>query len=340
MPTWVGDIVMATPVLRALRQAMPDTHITAVIKSPVRLMLDRCPWIDARLTLGLNDANTTADIQRIRRRHFDSALLLTNSFRSAWVAWRAGIARRIGYARDGRSMLLTDKLYPPKQGRRYLPTPAIGYYLKLLEPLGIHNDDRRMMLFTRSDDDAWACDTLARITDQYGDGPKIIFTAGGRYGAAKLWPAERYAQLADRLIENDRAVILLSGAPNERPILQRIVDQAKHPLVNLPETGMKFRQLKSVVQRCDMMIGNDTGPRHIAAAFGLPMVTIFGPTDPKWTTIDHPLERELSANVECSPCQLKTCPIDHRCMTRLTVDAVYAHAAAVLEAHVMPGRGA
>jgi heptosyltransferase-2 len=165
-----------------------------------------------------------------------------------------------------------------------------------------------------------------------GRAPLVLLNPGANYGAAKCWPAENFARAADQLIDERGATVLLSGAPKERPILEAIARYMKHAAIDLSAKGLTLGALKEITRRCDLMITNDTGPRHIAAAFDVPVVTIFGPTHPEWTEIYFPRERKVSVPVFCGPCQKKTCPLDHRCMTRVTPAMVHGASAELLPA--------
>jgi heptosyltransferase-2 len=338
MPTWVGDIVMATPLLNALRQRYADAQVDCLVRSYAGPLLDACPWYDKLLCYGgasKDDQELPGGMWRLsmalrQRGGYDLAVILPNSFRTALVARLAGAKRRIGYQRDGRGWLLTDRLQPARAGRRFVPTPTLDYYLDIARRLGAADPDPAMQLFTRPDDDRIVDQRLtgAGVDDQAQ--PVVILNPGAKFGQAKLWYADRFAAVADRLIDEYNATVLVNGAPAERPILDQVHQAAAHDLIDLPTLGNDLKLLKSYVKRADLMITNDTGPRHIAAAFGVPVVSIFGPTDPRWTTIDFPLERQIQVDVDCGPCQKKLCPLDHRCMTRISVDMVYQQAVALL----------
>ncbi|NBB83334.1 MAG: lipopolysaccharide heptosyltransferase II [Alphaproteobacteria bacterium] len=323
LPSWVGDVVMATPALRALRNAWPEAHLAGLVRTGVAGVLDPCATIDRMIELAPGDSiRRTA--RRVGAEPFDAAVVLPNSFRSALTVRLAGVRRRVGYARDGRGPLLTDRLRPPRAGRRYTPISAVDYYLALAQHLGAATGDRTMRLDTHPDDERRADVLLSELAP--GDGPLVMLNPGGSYGSAKRWPARRYAAVADALIEHHGARVLLNGAPAERAILNEVQAATHHKLVDLPSQGSDLRLLKSLVARCRLMITNDTGPRHFAAALGTPVVTIFGPTDPRWAEIDCEHERQLRVDVFCGPCQLKVCPLDHRCMRRVTVRMVLAAA--------------
>ncbi len=288
---------MATPTLRALRQLYPQTQITCLVKKYIRPVVEELPWHDRLLiprTPGERPKGRLPRLsllERLRRKRFDMAVLLPNSFRSALLVYTAGIARRVGYDRDGRSLLLTDRLLPLKDQGRYLPVPAIDYYLGIARYLGAPSPGRRMQLFTRPEDDALA-DHLLERCGVHGQGPIVLLNPGAATkGQAKLWPADRFAALADALVEQFGAQVLINGSPKERLILDAVLRSAKHRLVDLLKAGGNLRLLKSLCRRCRLVVTNDTGARHIAAAMGTPVISLFGPTDPCWTWLDDERER-------------------------------------------------
>lgn len=332
MPTWVGDVVMTTPTLRALRALLPDTHITALVKANVRPLLDSCPYVDRIVTIrphrrGMKDGKRKGSINLARHLalgKFDTAILMPNSFRTALLARMAGIPRRIGYDRDGRGFLLTDRLLPRRVPGKFVPVSTRDYYLGIPRYLGAHDPSHHMELFTRPEDDAKADALLKNAGHDVNSNQKlIIVNPGANYGDAKIWYADRFAQVADRAVNELGATVAVSGAPKEKKILEELFGAAKTKLIDLPSLGMDLTLLKSVIKRADAMVTNDTGPRHIAAAFDVPVVTIFGPTDPKWSEIDFTHERQVRVDVFCGPCQKKHCPLDHRCMKLVESDMVF-----------------
>lgn len=332
---------MATPTLRALRHLYPQAQITALLRATVRPILDACPWIDRMATIrprrrGVSDARRTGPVNLARRLtagRFDTAVLLPNSFRTALLVRMAGIPRRVGYDRDGRGFLLTDRLLPRRVQGRFAPVPTLDYYLGIARYLGATDSDPAMRLFTRPQHDAKAQDTLAKAGhDPQGDRPLVLINPGANYGDAKMWYPDRFAAVADRCVQEWGATVAVTGAPNERAILDRVLDAARQPMLDLPALGIDLTLLKSVIRYSQLMITNDTGPRHLAAAMGVPVVTIFGPTDPAWTEINLENERQVMEKVFCGPCQKKRCPLDHRCMTQIQPDQVYRQAAELLQA--------
>ena len=349
MPSWIGDAVMATPALAALRKLYPQAQITALARHTVRPIIDACPWIDRIITMrparkGMPDARRTGPFNIARRLaagKFDTAVLLPNSFKSALTVRMAGIPRRVGYDRDGRGFLLTDRLLPRRDMGKFIPVPTLDYYLGIARYLGSIDPDPVMQLFTRPQDDARADEILAAAGFDAQRSRLVLVNPGANYGDAKMWQPERFAAVADRCRREFGATVAITGAPKERAILDQVLAAAREPIVDLPRLGVELRLLKSIFRRASLLITNDTGPRHIAAALGVPVVTVFGPTDPAWTEIDFQHERKVMVKVYCGPCQKKVCPLkgtpdDHVCMKRVDPDMVYEQAASLLRGAAVP----
>jgi len=344
-PSWVGDAVMATPALRAIRQRFPRAHVAYLMKRYVKPLYGGMPWADQLITYRTGKTKAKAGkgeffdlAARLRAGNFDVAVLLPNSFKSALVCKMANIKRIVGYERDGRGFLLSDKLLPQKDKGKFVPTPIVKYYMGLARYLGATDTDLRMQLFVTEPERREAIDVLTRCglepdidrPGAAGKPPLVLLNPGAQYGAAKLWRADYFAALADRLIEEQGATVLVSGAPRERAIIEQVKRHMKRAALDLSNKGVSLGSLKEIVRRCDLMVTNDTGPRHLAAAFDVPVVTVFGPTHPQWTEIYFPKERQVAVKVFCGPCQKKVCPLDHRCMTRVTPPMVYDAAVGLL----------
>ena len=336
-PSWVGDAVMATPTLRALRQLYPQAHISYLMRRYLKPLYTGIPWADQLITYRTGKTNKKAGkglfdlARRLRSGKFDLAVLLPNSFQTALVCKMANIRRIVGYDRDGRGFLLSDKLLPRKEKGKFIPTPIVKYYMGLAHYLGSQERDLSMKLFVSESDrrDAVAVLQHAGLGGDLdrpasgGRSPMILLNPGAQFGAAKCWLPDYFAALADRFIQDLGATVLISAAPRERGIVDAILRSMRHVPIDLLAHGSSLGALKEIVRRCDLMVTNDTGPRHIAAAFDVPVVTIFGPTHPEWTEIYFPRERRVAVKVFCGPCQLKICPLDHRCMTRVTPAMVF-----------------
>jgi heptosyltransferase-2 len=339
VPNWIGDVVMATPALRALRTLYPDAYIAHLMRPYVSEVLRGCDFSDEEIFWPTGNAKssdrraTTSQwtlVRRLRAEKFDLAVLLTNSFRSALVVRLAGIDRRVGYARDGRSWLLTDRLMPPKSNGALVPISALAYYNEMAEFVSagaIGATDQRMMLAVSDAEDAAMTERLGELRDRR---PLVVLNPGANYGSAKCWPAEKYAALSDRLVRECGATVVASLSPKEREIGDRLTAAAREPVRVFVDLGIGL--LRALIKRCDLLVSNDTGPRHFAPAFGVPVVTVFGSSDPVWSNTWFEKERIVKLDLDCQPCMARTCPLKHHaCMRDLSVDAVFDAASGLLK---------
>jgi len=338
-PNWVGDAVMFTPALRAIRARFPRARIALLARPAPAAVLTPNPWTDEIL---VDRGGWWANVRALRERRFDLAILAPNSFRSALLAFLGRAGRRIGYVRDGRGLLLTDRLPPPRAPDGSLAiVPALTYYLNLATALGADASDRRMELAVDDDDAAWAEGVLAEAgTD--GKRPAVVLNPGASFGPAKQYPPDRFAAVADALIDRHDAAILINAAPDEQHVADAVAGAMTRPTaLNLARMDNSLGRLKAVVKRAALLITNDTGPRHVAAALGTPVVTIFGPTDPGRTTIDYDRERIVRAVVPCQFCQKPRCPLPsgpehHQCLLNIAPADVIAAADELLALDVSP----
>lgn len=326
VPNWVGDVVMATPVLAALRAHFATARITYLLRPYVADVVDGGGWHNDTLHWpvgrGLErEIRTWRMAGRLRRDRFDVAIVLTNSFRSGAFVWRAGAHRRVGYARDGRSWLLTDRLRPRRQDGAFVPHPALDSYIELGRAVGCAVEDRRLRLGITPQQERAGRELQQHYKLEDGL-PYALVNPGAAFGAAKCWPPERFAVVCDRLREEFGLRPVLVGAPREVPLMRRIVEQAEGPVTCCTQPGTTLGSLKVLARDAALLVCNDTGPRHYGIAFNIPTVTIFGPTHQEWTDTGYDGEIKLQVPVECGPCQLPVCPLDLRCMTELTVERV------------------
>jgi lipopolysaccharide heptosyltransferase II len=321
-PNWLGDAVMALPALAAVRRTFPRSTLAVAAPSSVAPIFEETVSAAPDEVLAVERKNEGA---LIRAGRFDLAILLPNSFRSAWVVKRAGVPHRWGIASNGRGWLLTRKVRRPQKGRH-----QSARYLDLMDALGVSGTDDLPRVAVSDATRRRAQELLARhgidaSTTLVGLAP------GAAYGHAKRWPPRRMAELAGRLGERG-AICMLVGAGGDRDAGREIESAlpASARIVNLIGRT-DLRLLTGVLERCQTFVSNDSGAMHLAAAVGVPVVAIFGPTDERVTA---PLgDREIIIEqVFCRPCMLRDCPIDHRCMKRITVDRVLAAAASRLPA--------
>lgn len=322
-PNWIGDAVMCEPALSAVRRLFPRAEVTLLVKPAIAELFTGHPAVsrilvydERRLHAGLTGKWRLA--QALRQGRFDLAILFQNAFEAALLAFLAGIPRRYGYATDGRRLLLSDPVAHP--GRRAV-VHQVESFLGMLRPLGWEEKAAAPRLALKPEEETAMAERL--MESGIGRDERVIgVNPGSTYGGAKRWLPERFAEAADRLAGQLGASVVIVGARGEEPLARAVAGRIKARTVVLAGKT-SVRELMAAVKRCALFLTNDTGPMHIAAAFGVPVVAVFGPTD--WRTTapfgtGHALVRQP---VDCSPCLLRECPIDHRCMTRVTVDEVY-----------------
>lgn len=290
-PSWVGDCVMATPVYRAVRQALPKVKTVAAVRKGLDEVLQGSPWFDEIIVSDMKGLLGPLRLAKaIRGDGTGAVLLLPNSFRAGLGARLSRIPLRIGYQCDGRGWLLTHKLLPPTTKA---PISAVNYYATLAAfALNISADafNHRIEL-GMTEAQHHKADEL--LQDVQGD---FILLNPGANRADKRWPAERFARVADTLASSHHGLsIVVNGSANEREVIDEVLAAAKTPLIDLSKRGGTLGSLKAVIARAKLVLTNDTGPRHIAAALGTPVMTLFGPTDHRWTTLQGAQERILLA---------------------------------------------
>jgi heptosyltransferase-2 len=342
LPNWIGDAVMATPALRALRTHYAEERLIGVMKPYVAEVFAGGDWFDDMVLAGGGRwrQGILGVAWRLRWMRVELAVLFPNSLRSALMARLGGCRRRIGYARYGRSLLLTDALEPVRDDLgRLKPSPVLDAYNRLAERAGCPRPTRLMELFTTPADERAADQVWERAGfEDYSE--VICLNPGAAFGAAKHWPSAYFATLAGKLAEERGSAVLVLCGPRERELARAIVTQACHPnvcslaeLTNPTVAGgplLSIGLTKACVRRADLLVTTDSGPRHFAAAFDRPVVTLFGPTHIAWTETYHPRAVHLQKQVDCGPCQRRICPLDHRCMLRLTPEEVFGAAEGLL----------
>lgn len=334
---WVGDAVMSLPALEALRARFPAAEIVVVAKPWVSDLYGQHPAVTRQIVYDPEGEHRgrrgfTQLIAKLREESFDAAILFPNAFRAAWMAWRARIPSRIGYARDGRSRLLTEAVEAP-------PRAAYGhqahYYLQLLFRAGvIHRPEPvrplgEVRLSLQENETAWAVKQLGLLGIE-GQRFLVGLNPGAAFGPSKRWLPGRYALLADRLIGALHADVLIFGSAAEEPLAEEIARAMKHtPTVLAGQTSL--RQLMALLSQCRLVVTNDSGAMHLAAVLGLPLVAIFGSTNERATGPMSSRARVVKHPVVCSPCGLRVCPIDFRCMEAVTVEGVEKAALGLVE---------
>jgi len=334
-PNWVGDIVMATPVFECLRANLPNATIIGVLGRNAQGALRDSPWFD-----GFVDAHdkSWAGFRQMRRQlrahRPDAAIVLLNSLRSALTMRLSGVRTVYGYQREWRGPLLAGGPRVRRDAQGIVPIPMVEYYLEICRSLDlVIPEPVKPRLFIGEA----ARQRGEALLEKHGiekDDFVVGLNPGASFGASKCWPAEYFAELA-KLCRAHLAtkVVVLSG-PGEEDIVQAIVDRAGTDVIALPAEQVDLEMLKPVVQRCNLMITNDTGPRHYAVALDVPVVVIMGPTDPRYTAANLDQSVVVRKELACSPCHLKVCPRQHECMTEIKPAEVFAAAEALLSACV------
>lgn len=328
-PNWIGDAVMSEPALRGLRSLFPDADITMLAKPAVAELLSAAPELNRVLVYEDKGAHAGVSgkwvLAGLLRSHgFDLAVLFQNAFEAAFIAWLAGIPQRYGYATDGRVLFLTKPVAVPA---RRQSVHQVEYYWNLLKPLGLSGRAPLPTLCVTGEENH-ALDVRLAALGRGSSDILIGINPGSTYGTAKRWLPERFAEVACRLAEqlgreeDKQVVVAILGAKGEETLGKDIAFLIDGPSVVL-SGSTTIRELMAVVKRCRILITNDTGPMHVAAACGVPVVAVFGPTDSRTTAPYGQEQSVVRESVDCAPCLLRECPIDHRCMTRISADRVF-----------------
>lgn len=332
LPNWVGDVVLATPFLRALRAAAPRAEVVAHGK-PFQLSIVQGEGlfdVAAALERRGGPLWPLREGRRLRRAHgpFDAAFLLPNSVSAGLVAWASGAPLRVGYGLNGRGALLTHALPVAREGL-FRPVPMVDYYLRLLEALGADTRGvlRRPTLTAAPAAREWAEAFLARAGLDAPGARRVAINVGGSW-ETKQWLPEHAGALCRLLRRAGYAPLLLRG-PDEGALAERVCAAAGERVPGADEV-VRLGELIAVLQRCELLITTDSGPRHFGVSAGIPVLVLIGSTHPGYTAVDYPAMRLVSERVPCWPCHLKVCPLDFQCMRRLTPERVLAASEALL----------
>ena len=331
---WVGDAVMTVPALRALRRLLPDAEITLAVRPWAREIFTDQDFVDKLLIYDRrNSFSVISQIREWKNRQFDLAILFQNAFEAAVIPFFAGVPMRLGYAIESRQRLLTHPVPLPEWRSS---EHEVFYYLYLIAAL-------EQSLFGSNT----VCEGEPDITLEFSetkseDARRLLVQKGGRTGAsivaicpgsinsrAKRWPAESFAKLSDELIDQGKQVLIV-GSKDEMDVTSAVTSEMRNaPIVLTGETTLD--QLIGILSVSALVVTNDTGPAHIAASLGRPTLVIFGPTNPLTTRPFSAQAEILRHPPDCAPCMLRDCPIDHRCMTAITVEEVLEHSLSLLK---------
>ncbi len=329
-PNWAGDVIMATPAFRALRAGFPAARLTLQLRPGLEPLLEGAPWFDAVVRVRSHGKGLVAlwrEARELRAERFDLGVCLPDSFASALLLRAGAVQRVVGYRTQGRGPLLHLAVDPPARTRGRRLVARERHVLGLVEALGCPGQGTHLELFVSEREEAARRRLFAeRRLDETR--PFAALAPGASYGASKLWPAERFARVGDALAEAGAQVAVV-GAPGERRLAERLVAAMRRPAVDLTP-HLDLGLLKAVLRRARVLVCNDAGARHVAVAFGVSCVVLFGPTSLAKTNLNLERVTALAADVACRPCYHRVCPIDHRCMTRLDPERVIAAALAAL----------
>jgi len=348
LPSWVGDLVMTTPMLRAVRGHFGTAaRVTGVMKPPFADLLTGTGWLDRQVLYDRRSRDPARRFRAVARQlrddPVDVALVVPNSLSSAALAFVGGARRRVGFARHGRRWLLTDPLPPERPfPRRSLadffrvePGSPAAHAMEIAARIGVPREPLNLELATTAADEQLADVVLARLFPgpaadlARAAGPLIVFNDNGAFGPAKAWGAERFAALANLALERlPTARVLVHCGPGDRDEARALVRLVGRPEVQslADEQRLPFGLSKAILRRADVLVTSDSGPRHIAAAFGTPTVVLFGPMDPRLSRSEQRRLVEMRLDLPCSPCGRRSCPLGHHdCMRLLSAESV-AHA--------------
>lgn len=328
-PTWVGDMVMATPMLRGLREKFPQARMTLCLRPALVELVEGGSWCDRIL---IYDKRRTHKgvwgwarfIRELRSSSYDIAVSLPNSLRSGFIVKFSGAPVRIGYERPLGLWSLTHVLPRPREGNKIVPIYTGLYYSKLADVVSAPSNTLQPELPLTEG----LREQAQRIWQSLpGIGARIIITPGASFGPSKLWPQPYFAQVIDLLGNEYNAKFILAPGPGEEEISQKIESLAKYPVTIIPPQQASLGLLKGLIRTADLLISNDTGPRHIAHAFQTPAIILIGPNDRRHTDTTLEKAQVLHCDMPCSPCNLKMCPYEHHgCMTGILPEEVYSAA--------------
>jgi heptosyltransferase-2 len=330
LPNWVGDVVMATPALRSLRTHVGGGELVGVMRPYVAEVLAGSEWFDETIVYKKGDGSLFRPPAALRAARLDAVVLLTNSLRTGWMAYRSGAGERIGTAGNLRSPLLTTRVYSARRGWRNrwrrVELPTVAGYMHVAQAAGAPPVAPVLEMATTAADEL-AADAVWRRLGWARDAQVAVFNTGGAFGAAKDWPGEHFAALARRLATERDLRVLINCGPKERDAARGIVAAAADPRVAslADEADLPIGLTKAVIRRAALLVTTDSGPRFFGVAFGVPTITLFGPTSTEHTRTFSRYETCISLGLDCQPCMQRACPLGHhRCMRDLSVERVLA----------------
>lgn len=334
LPNWIGDAVMATPALRALRNHHPDSEIVGIHRPYIAEVLAGLDLLDRSI---LHDRHSKLPERRgleftriLKQADFDLILLFTNSLRTGWLAWLSGARRRIGYSNEGRGWMLSDPL-PGLGGDQTMS--ALDQYLEIVRHAGCETVGKQTELALLPEDEMHWSQFLDTLPERLRHNPIITLNPGGAFGEAKHWSSSKFASLSQSIVDQYQRTVVVICGPNERDAANAIVRKAvRSNVVSLADQELSIGLSKAAIRHSELLITTDSGPRHFAQPFGVPVITLFGPTHIGYSETYYSKATHIQLPVDCGPCQQRTCPlVHHRCMRDLTVERVFQSVQAELE---------
>lgn len=322
-PNWVGDVVMAVPFYKCIRNNFPRARLYGCVRAYAARILDGNPWFDGLISADDKTAGGFVRLARdIRAARVETAFILPRSSRALLTARLGGVRRLYGYRQSGHGLFLTGGLRHPKAVAGSVPCPMPEHYLNLARWLELElPPTTRPELFVTEAEQAFADNLL----EKYGIGdaePVVGINPGARFGSSKCWSPACFARLAELLQDRLHCRLVLFAGPGEAAIAESITTQSRAEIVNTAGDRVDLARLKPLIRRCDLLVTNDTGPRHYAVAFDVPVVVIMGSTDPAYTNDNLDKTVVVRKELDCSPCHLSVCPTDHKCMTAIAPEEV------------------
>jgi heptosyltransferase-2 len=321
---WIGDVVMTLPALEAVRESFPKSTLVVLARPWVIPLFESHPMVDEVMPLekgretlfGLTDIVKVA--LQIRRRRFDLAILFQNAFEAALIAYLGGIRYRLGYDTDYRRLLLSHALIRDDE---VMNDHQVEYYLSLVRAIGCDARTKDPELFVSSEQE----EKIRPVLSENGvkqDDFLLGLSPGATFGPAKRWPPERFSNIGDRAVETWGAKVMIFGSLEEKDICAKVSTGMRHPSIDFcgkTELG----ELMALTRRCNLFVSNDSGLMHVASALKVPLVAVFGSTDPVATGPRGPRARIVRHQVDCAPCMRPECPTDYRCMLNIEPEDVW-----------------
>jgi heptosyltransferase-2 len=326
LPNWLGDVVMCTPALRTIHQRFPRAEITVVGRGSCCGLLQGLEYIDRYVTIPARPGiwGLLGIRRELRRLDCDMAIVFPHSFRVALMARLSGSGRVLGYDRGNRGWLLTDLVEPNREDGKIAPVYMAWEYLDLLNPLKCEYDGFGLEL--RAEERS-----VAQIREHIvGEGPLVGFAPGAAFGPSKQWPVERFAAVADALAEEVGARCVLLTGPGEESTRDAFIEHCGCEVIVCDEGNPTIDSLKATISILDVLVCNDSGPRHVAIAFNVPTICVMGSTRPVYSEGPYERGEVIRIDIDCGPCQKSVCSTDHRCMTGIAPERVAAAARNIL----------